>query len=180
MAPNILGHHIMYDRLAARGALGGFISALVMLVIAVVSPALYSQPDVDGWSFLKAVSTLVLGDGAASPLFGFEAVPVFVGLALHLLIGVLAGAVLALLVGLLDIDGPIPVLMSGMLFGLVVFLGSYTAISLFSLTAFETLPIGTTFLSHVVFGMVTGLFLLSWSGHYDLDEPNPNAWKRRF
>lgn len=168
---NVISHRISYDRLAGAGAAVGVLAALVMAAVAMIVTPLVDA-DTDLWSFFKVVGTIVLGTGAADPLTGWEALPVLVGMAMHLLIGAVVGAVFAVLVGLFDIEDTVPVMLMGLVYGVAVFLTSYVGIGNLVFPAFERLPTIVGFWTHIAFGIIAGAVLGSWAERYDLDRPD--------
>ena len=100
---NIRDHRIHWRRLAALGTGAGIAGAAVMLVISMALMPLLS--DGDAWLFPKVVSSILLGEGGAQPLAGFEAGPVLLGLVLHFAIGAVVGMTYGMLVGMFDLEG---------------------------------------------------------------------------
>jgi hypothetical protein len=167
---NIRGHRIRWRTLTAQGAFVGVVSALVMLAVATV---LYPFLDTatDGWTFLKAVSSAVLGEDAASPLTGFEAGPVLLGLALHLAIGAVAGMTYACLVAMFDLEGWTPVALFGLLYGAMLFVWSTVFIAAgLGGTAIEDLPLVVMLWGNIVFGLCAGILLATWADRADIDQ----------
>lgn len=165
---NLVSHRISYDRLAGLGAIAGLLAAVVMGALTVAITPLVA-PGADVWSFFKVVSTMILGEGAATPLAGFAAGPVLLGVALHLAIGAAFGAIFAILIGLFDIEETVPIMLMGLVYGVIVFLGTYLVIAQLLFPAFEQLPFIVPFWTHVAFGLIAGAVLGSWADRYDLD-----------
>lgn len=167
---NIRGHRIRWRLLAAQGAYVGLFSALVMLAIAMLTWPLLGS-GADGWTFLKVVSSALLGESAAVPLAGFAFVPVLVGLAVHLAIGVLAGSTYGMLVGMFDLEGWTPVALFGLLYGAVLFVWSTIAIGVgIGGAALESAPLVVMFWGNVAFGLTAGVLLCTWADRADLDQ----------
>lgn len=167
---NIRGHRIRWSMLAVQGAIVGTFSALVMLVLAMLLyPAFSSGSDV--WTFTKVVSTAVLGDGAATPLSGFDAAPVLVGLVLHLAIGVIAGSTYALLVAMFDLEGWTPVALFGLLYGAMLFVWSSVLVGAgLGGDVIADLPLVLMLWANMVFGITAGLLLATWADRADIDQ----------
>ena len=167
---NIRGHRIRWRTLAAQGAFVGVVSALFMLAVAtVLYPFLESGSD--GWTFLKVISTAVLGQDAASPLTGFEAVPVLVGLVVHLAIGAFAGVTYAGIVAMFDLEGWTPVALFGLLYGAMLFVWSSVVIATgLGGTAIAELPLVAMLWSNVIFGLCAGVLLATWADRADIDQ----------
>ncbi len=167
---NIRGHRIRWRVLAAQGAVVGMVSALVMMAIAtLIYPVIDSATD--GWTFLKVVSSVVLGDDAASPLTGFDFVPVMVGTLLHLAIGVVAGMLYAFVVAMFDLEGWTPVALIGLLYGAILFVWSTVLIQAgLGGTALGNLPIVVMLWGNMAFGLCAGLMLATWADRADLDQ----------
>jgi hypothetical protein len=167
---NIRGHRIRWRMQLASGAVVGLISAAVMLVIAMLLYPPFADAS-DLWSFPKVVSTVILGDDAIEPLAGFETIPVLVGLAIHFLIGVVAGAVYAAIVAMFDLEGWTPVALFGLLYGAMLFVWS-TALVLAGLTPVDTgnLPVIVMFWGNIAFGLTAGVLLSTWADRADVDQ----------
>lgn len=167
---NIRGHRIRWRAQLTTGAVVGAVSALVMLAIAMLLYPLFVDAS-DAWSFPKVVSTALLGEDAIEPISGFEAVPVVVGLVIHFLIGIAAGAVYAALVALFDLEGWTPVALFGLLFGAMLFVWS-TALVFAGLTPVDSgnLPLIAMFWGNMAFGLTAGIMLSSWADRADLDQ----------
>lgn len=179
MVRNIRGHRIRWRVLLAQGALVGIVSAFVMLAVAMLTVPLFAE-GLDSWSFSKALSTVVLGDAAASPLAGFDAAPVAVGIAVHLALSALAGMVYAGLVGFFDLEGWTPVAVMGLLFGAVLFVWSAALIGAGLAPAAATdLPLGAILWGNVAFGLTAGLLLATWADRADLDHELDDAVRVR-
>jgi hypothetical protein len=167
---NIRHHRIHWRTVAVQGALAGVTSALFMLVLASVTWPAFAD-DADGWTFLKVVGSATLGGDAASPLTGFDASAVIVGLVMHLSIGIVAGAAYGLIVAFLDLEGWTPVALVGMLYGAVLFVWSTAIVG--AIVGSEVLtdaPLLVMFWSNVAFGLVAGLLLATWADGADLDQ----------
>ena len=167
---NIRNHRIRWRMLLMQGAYVGVISSLVMVAIAALMlPTLVDGAD--GWSFLKSVSTVVLGDGAATPWSGFEAGPVLVGGGIHLLLGAFAGMTYALLVAMFDLEGWTPVALFGLLYGAMLFVWSTVlTVTVVDSTTIEQIPVLVMFWGNVAFGLSAGVMLATWADRADLDQ----------
>ena len=167
---NIRGHRIRWRLLAAQGAVAGVLSALVMLAIATVTYPIFDSGS-DGWTFLKVVSSAVLGDDAAAPLTGFEAVPVLVGLVLHLAIGAFVGATYALAIAMFDLEGWTPVALFGLLYGAFLFVWSTVLIGAgLGGQAIADLPLIVMLWGNLLFGLTAGVLLATWADRADIDQ----------
>ncbi|MCW2922161.1 MAG: hypothetical protein JWL76_2035 [Thermoleophilia bacterium] len=167
---NVRDHRIRWRMLFASGVVAGLASAVVMLAIATVSYPVFTD-GADGWTFLKVVSSAVLGDDAATPLAGFDALPVVVGLLLHLLIGACAGASYAGLVAMFDLEGWTPVALFGLLYGAMLFVWSTALIGVgLGGTAIEGLPLIVMFWGNMIFGLTSGILLATWADRADMDQ----------
>lgn len=167
---NVRGHRIRWRVLMGQGAFVGSVSSLFMLVVAtLLYPLLDSATD--GWTFLKVVSTAVLGQDAADPLTGFAAVPVLAGLVVHLAIGAIAGLTYACLVGMFDLEGWTPVALFGLLYGAMLFVWSTVAIGAgLGGTAIEGLPPVVMLWGNISFGLCAGVLLATWADQADIDQ----------
>lgn len=167
---NVRGHRIRWRMQLTTGAIVGAISSLVMLAIAMLLHPLFVEA-ADPWTFTKVVSTTILGEAAISPLAGFVAIPVLVGLVLHMLIGTLAGMAYAALVALFDLEGWTPVALFGLLFGAMLFVWS-TALVLAGLTPVESenFPLIVMFWGNMAFGLTAGIMLSQWADRADIDQ----------
>jgi hypothetical protein len=179
MARNVRAHRINYRALAARGAWAGVLASLIMVAIAAVAAPLI-EANTDAWSFPKVVSSIVLGEEAASPLAGFDALPVVLGLLLHLAIGAFFGAVFACIVGFLDVEETVPVVLAGIVYGVIVFLTTYVMIGQLLFPAIDDLPLVVSFWNHVAFGITTGVVLGSWADTLDADHYKDREAVRSF
>ncbi|MCB0877834.1 MAG: hypothetical protein KDC46_02485 [Thermoleophilia bacterium] len=167
---NIRGHRIRWRLVAAQGSVAGALSALVMLAVATLTYPLFADSS-DGWTFLKVVSSAVLGDSAASPLAGFDLVPVTVGLLLHLAIGVFVGASYAMLAALFDIEGWTPVTLFGLIYGAMAFVWSTVIIGAgLGGNAIQDLPLIVMLWGNMVFGFTAGVLLATWADRADIDQ----------
>ena len=167
---NIRGHRIRWSILGARGTLVGVASAVVMFAIATLTYPMFNDGS-DGWSFLKVVSSALLGSDAATPLTGFDAAPVVVGLLLHFAIGAAAGATYALLIGLFDLEGWTPVALFGLLYGAMLFVWSAAITGAgIGTTAMQDLPTIVMFWGNIAFGITAGTLLATWADAADLDQ----------
>lgn len=174
VASNVRAHRITYDLLALRGAFVGVLAAIVMAIMAMLLTQ-FVAPETDMWSFPKAVSSIVLGEDAATPLTGFDAAPVIVGLLVHLAIGAVVGAIFATLIGLFDIEETVPVTLMGLIYGVSVFLFSYLAVGSLFFPAINEIPTIVGFWTHVAFGLIAGAMLGQWNERYDEDHELGNA-----
>ena len=168
---NIRGHRIRWRLLAAQGAIVGSISAVIMLFVAMGGFPLFNA-DTDMWTFLKGVSAVVLGGGAATPITGFEFGPVVVGLILHFAIGAIAGGTYGLLIALFDLEGWTPVALFGLIYGAMLFVWS-TALLRAGIgpESTESFPLAVMFWSNLAFGLCAGMLLATWADTADIDQP---------
>lgn len=167
---NIRNHRIRWSLLFAHGALAGLISAALMLVIATITYPAFSE-GADGWTFMKVVSSSLLGDAAATPLAGFSAVPVLTGLIIHFAIGAFAGATYAALVGMFDLEGWTPVALFGLLYGAMLFVWSSALIGAgLGGAVIRDLPLIVMFWGNMVFGLTAGVLLATWADRADIDQ----------
>jgi hypothetical protein len=169
MIRNIQGHRIRWRVLAAQGALVGLWSSLAMLVVAMVTTPMF-ESTMDTWSFTKVIASGVMGDGAASPISGFEWAPVLVGAAIHLGIGTIIGIAFAALVGLCDLEGWTSVSLVGLLFGAVLFVAAAAVVSV-GMGPWNSLPLAPLLWGNIAFGLVAGVSMASWAQDADLDLP---------
>jgi len=167
MIRNIQGHRIRWRILAAQGALVGLISALAMLLIAMVTIPLFAG-SMDTWSFSKVLASGVLGNSAAHPLTGFDAGPVLLGTLLHLGIGALVGISFAIVIGLFDLEGWTSVALVGLLYAAVMFVGAATMVSI-GIGPWSDVPLQPLLWGNLVFGLVAGLFMSTWAQDADID-----------
>ena len=77
------------DKIGLGGAVAGFTAGVVMLVL---SPILSLLTDFDIWQPPKLISAMVYGSEVVNTV-GFQAGPVFTGLAIHLLVSTIMGAI---------------------------------------------------------------------------------------
>ncbi len=167
---NIRDHRIRWRMLFAQGALAGITSATLMLAIATITYPAFSD-GADGWTFMKVVSSSVLGDDAATPLAGFDATPVLLGLLIHLAIGAFAGATYAGLVAMFDLEGWTPVALFGLLYGAMLFVWSTAFIGAgLGGAAIQGLPLIVMFWGNMVFGLTAGILLATWADRADIDQ----------
>ncbi len=167
---NIRGHRIRWKLVAAQGVIVGLLSAVVMLAIATLTYPMFDSSS-DGWTFLKVVSSAVLGDDAAAPLTGFAAAPVVVGLLLHLAIGAFVGTTYAMLAAMFDLEGWTPVTLFGLLYGAFVFVWSTVAIGVgLGGEAIQQLPLVVMLWGNLVFGFCAGVLLATWADRADIDQ----------
>lgn len=167
---NIRDHRIRWRVPIVQGVVAGLLSATVMLAFAMVTYPAFSS-GADGWTFAKVVSTVFLGDEAATPLAGFAAGPVLVGLLMHFAIGAFAGATYAVLVAMFDLEGWTPVALFGLLYGAMLFVWSTALIGAgFGGAAVEQLPLIVMFWGNIVFGITSGLLLSTWADRADIDQ----------
>ncbi len=167
---NIRNHRIRWSLLFAQGALAGLVSAALMLVIATITYPAFSD-GADGWTFMKVVSSSVLGDDAATPLAGFSALPVVLGLIIHFAIGAFAGATYAALVAMFDLEGWTPVALFGLLYGAMLFVWSTAFIGAgLGGAAIQDLPLIVMFWGNMVFGLTAGVLLATWADRADIDQ----------
>ena len=167
---NIRDHRIRWSVLFAQGALAGITSAVLMLAIATITYPAFAD-GADGWTFMKVVSSSVLGDGAASPLAGFDALPVLLGLVIHFALGAFAGVTYAGLVAMFDLEGWTPVALFGLLYGAMLFVWSTALIGAgFGGAAIQGLPLIVMFWGNMAFGLTSGILLATWADGADIDQ----------
>lgn len=167
---NIRSHRIRWRVLFAEGIVAGLLSAVVMLALATITYPAFSD-GADGWTFMKVVSSAVLGDDAAAPLAGFDTVPVLVGLAIHFAIGAFAGATYAGLVAMFDLEGWTPVALFGLLYGAMLFVWTTALIGAgFGGAAIQDLPLIVMFWGNLAFGVAAGTLLATWADGADIDQ----------
>lgn len=166
MVTNARSHSIDLTHLMQRGVVAGILSAIISGAIAMIAGQLLGDSH-DLWTFPKVVSTLILGADAAQPLAGFAAGPVVFGLALHLLIGGFFGGIFAAIVGFLDVDDVVAVMLCGLVYAAVIFLFTYVFLAQLLFPTFQDLPLIVAFWNHVIFGIVAGLLLANWHRRYD-------------
>jgi hypothetical protein len=167
---NIRDHRIRWSMLFAQGALAGLTSAVLMLAIATITYPAFSD-GADGWTFMKVVSSAFLGDDAASPLGGFDAVPVGVGLVVHFAIGAFAGATYAGLIAMFDLEGWTPVALFGLLYGAMLVVWSTALIGAgLGGAAIQGLPLIVMFWGNMIFGLTAGILLATWADRADIDQ----------
>ncbi|MCW2973084.1 MAG: hypothetical protein JWN72_1357 [Thermoleophilia bacterium] len=167
MIRNVQGHRIRWRVLGAQGAAVGLWSAVAMLVVAMATVPLFDS-SMDTWSFTKVIASGILGDGAASPVTGFELVPVLVGTLVHLTIGLLVGVSFAFVIGFFDLEGWTPVALVGLLYGALLFVGSATFVNA-GLGPWSDVPLQPLLWGNVVFGLVAGLLMSTWAQDADID-----------
>lgn len=167
---NIRDHRIRWRLLVAQGALVGIASSLVMLVLATITYPMFSDGS-DMWTFPKVIASAVLGNDAASPLAGFDAGPVVLGLLMHFAIGAIAGATYAVLIAMFDLEGWTPVALFGLLYGAMLFVWSTALIGAgLGPDAMQDLPLIVMFWGNIAFGLTAGVLLASWADRADLDQ----------
>jgi hypothetical protein len=167
---NIRDHRIRWRLLVAQGVLVGVASSLVMLVLAIVLYPAFSD-GTDMWTFPKVVSSVFLGNDAATPLAGFDAGPVVLGLLMHFAIGAIAGATYAVLIAMFDLEGWTPVALFGLLYGAMLFVWSTALIGAgLGPDAIQNLPLIVMFWGNIAFGLTAGMLLASWADRADLDQ----------
>lgn len=170
MIRNVRGHRIRWTALLARGVVVGLISALVMLVVAMVSFPLFERGS-DMWTFSKVIAAVFLPNDTMQ-LTSFEAGPVLLGTLLHFLLGAFAGATYAAIVGMFDLEGWTPVAMMGIVYGAGLFITSATLIGVLSSfdDAAQNLPLVVMFWGNVAFGITAGALMATWADRADIDQ----------
>lgn len=136
------------------GALAGLAGGLLLVVFAVMNAL--AMP-ANAWAAFKLPSYVFFGDRVLSG--NFDAAPVALGIALHLLISAAWGVLFALLVyGL----GAGATLASGAVFGVVVWLVMLQVVMpIVGLGEVARLaPVSTTLIEHLAFGLALGLAFL--------------------
>ena len=153
------------DALGIGGAQAGFAGGIAMILSAAL---LAGVKGYDIWFQLKSIAGLVLGPSAIAQT-GFVAGPVLLGLALHLALAALLGAIFAIGMrqGLrLPSDFGVPVV-AGLVFGLLIWLGAFLALPAV-LPQLIAVYAPAFIIQHIVYGTVTGLV-------YGLLRPQPYA-----
>jgi hypothetical protein len=164
---NLSAHRVDADGLLTSGGDTGVLAALVAAVVpTIVAPIFVST--IDGWTFFKAVSTILLGDSAVDPVSGFELAPVLVGAGMYLFIGTLLGAIFALVVALADLDGAVPILVILIsLFGAYTFLLLWLPLSQTLVPAFDLIPTPFAGWMIVTYAIMLVVGIAGWGKSWD-------------
>ncbi len=137
---------------ALWGAVAGVVFAMLsMLYAAVVGPGVWAPP--------RMIATIVGFEMA--PVFA--AAPVIVGLALHMMLSALYGAVFALVIGT---AGRAVILAAGIAFGLALYVLNFHVFAQLEHFATFRMMAGNWFeiAVHAVFGLLLAAGYLSWRG----------------
>jgi hypothetical protein len=141
-------------KLGLGGALAGLVGGVAMMLSAAL---LAGAKGHDIWFQLKAIGSLALGSSALAPA-GFAAGPVLLGLAIHLAVAALLGALFGIVtrrVLQLPSDFGMPAV-SGLVFGLLIWLVAYFIMPGLS-PALMAVYAPALIIQHIVYGTVTGL-----------------------
>ena len=136
------------------GALAGLVGGSAMTGVAGLLAEAYGF---DGWFQLKAIGSLVLGPAAIGPA-GFAAGPVLAGLAIHLAVAALLGAIFALVtrrILRLPSDFGMPAV-TGLAFGLMLWLLAYICVPALA-PQLMAISAPSFIIQHIVYGTVTAL-----------------------
>src|SRR5262245_10477500 len=146
------------------GALAGFGGGLAMISSGALLAGAYGY---DIWFQLKVIGSVLLGPAALAQT-GFVAIPVLVGLLLHLMVAAILGALFGLATRKwfgLPSDYGMPAV-TGLSFGLLVWLAAYLFVP--PLAPYLMAIAAPAFIiQHIVYGTVTGvLFARLWPQPY--------------
>ena len=142
----------------AQGILGGLAAGVVFGVAEMVAMVLHGH-SVYTWIQLVAAiffGNQVLGSGQITPQV------LLVAIGTHLALSATYGIILALLaaVGLAATASARPLLLAGMIWGVVLWFLNFFVIAPFAFPWFDTADVATQFVTHVFFfGLPLGLFL---------------------
>jgi hypothetical protein len=140
--------------LLQAGAVAGIAGGAAMLSTAALLAAIKGY---DIWFQLKAIGALALGPGALAQS-GFVAGPVLAGLAIHLVVAALLGALFIFVtrsVLRLPSDYGMPAV-TGLMLGMLVWLAAYVAVP--TMAPFLMAIAAPAFIiQHIVFGTVAGM-----------------------
>jgi len=154
------------DTLIGGGVLAGLGGGIAMAFVAAL---LTRALDQDLWLQPKAIASLVLGSSATAPA-GFVAVPVLVGLLIHLSVAALLGALFAIgmrRIAQLPTDYGIPEV-TGLVYGLLIWLAAYFVLLPHFTPTLLSIYASALIIQHLVYGAVTGLL-------YAFIRPQPYA-----
>jgi len=134
-------------RLASFGALGGLVGAVVMGLLALMMPI----PNTGGAPFFVAAA-MMMGAGSMAVVGGW---------ALHLITGVVVGAIFGVVVAKVAVLHPRTRARSaglGLAAGIAVWLVFFMPIMVMLMPALASMPmlIGGSFVAHAIFGLVLG------------------------
>lgn len=164
---NIAAHRVDAQGVFTSGGDVGFVA----IVIASAIPVLLAPLMVDGidvWTLFKSLSTVLLGDDAMAHPTGFELAPVLVGAGVHLFLGAAVGALFALVVSLVDIDGIAPtVVIMITLFGAYSFLLVWLPLSESLMPALAQIPSPFIIEMIMTYAIVLGLGVARWRRRWD-------------
>lgn len=143
---------------AAAGAVAGVVAGLVFAVLSMIYAAV-AGPGV--WAPPRMIAT-ILGFEMA-PVFA--AVPVVVGLVLHMMLSAVYGAVFAVVMGS---AGRVLVLAAGIAFGLALYVLNFHVFAQFEQFATFGMMAGNWFeiAVHAVFGLLLAAGYLGWRGKH--------------
>jgi hypothetical protein len=153
------------DRLGLGGALAGLVGGAAMTSVAAL---LAGSKGYDIWFQLKVIGSLVLGPSAVGQA-GFAALPVLVGLAIHLVVAALLGALFGVVtrrILRLPSDFGMPAV-TGLVFGLMLWLAAYAVVPMLA-PQLMAVYAPAFIIQHIVYGTVTGLV-------YSVLRPQPYA-----
>jgi hypothetical protein len=157
------------------GAAAGIVASIVMGIFAMVAAATYQETGFFT-PLYHIASPLIGGDpmmgsmeaAAQGEAFTFDAGPALLGLAIHMIVGALWGVLFFVLVRAIGLRGAAPLVIAGIVFGLVVML--FMSFVTLPLTAaivgggkpIEEMPSmvgwGTFSVEHAIFGLVVGVW----------------------
>jgi hypothetical protein len=142
------------DAWGLGGAIAGLFGGLAMITAAALLAGSYGY---DTWFQLKAIASLALGPAAVAQV-GFVVGPVLLGLAIHLAVSALLGALFAISTRRIlrlpsDFGAPA---VSGLVFGLLIWLVAYLAVPAL-LPQLMAVYAPAFILQHIIYGTVTGL-----------------------
>jgi hypothetical protein len=141
---------ILLREAARPGALSGLFAAVVMALFLM----LFASREGDMWQPIKMVAATVLGERAIQGS-GFQAIPVFLGMGIHLTMGVILGVFFAWLGGYLTMG----VAMGwGLIFGLAVWVIMQFGLLPVLNPWMATLPTASLAISHALFGLSLGTY----------------------
>ena len=140
--------------LGLGGALAGLVGGAAMASAAGLLAEAYGY---DGWFQLKVIASLVLGPSAIGSA-GFALIPVLIGLAIHLVVAALLGALFGIVtrrILRLPSDFGMPAV-TGLVFGLMLWLGAYMVLPALA-PQLMGIYAPAFIIQHIVYGTVTGL-----------------------
>ena len=158
----------LLDGLGLGGALAGLVGGAAMTSVAGLLAEAYGY---DGWFQLKVIASLALGPSAIGPA-GFAALPVLVGLLLHLAVAALLGAIFGIVsrrILRLPSDFGMPAV-TGLAFGLMLWLAAYLVVPAIA-PQLMAIYAPAFIIQHIVYGTVTALV-------YSVLRPQPYATSR--